>query len=89
MARIDVSRPNFLAPHDLPPVDHPIPHGIPLVAEPLCEVPLGEAILREGTASSSSLEQEIDKFRFEEEETVLISEAEEETDEQSCVQTPA
>ena len=75
-------------PYDLPPVDHPIPQGIPLAAEPLREVPLGEAILREGTASSSSLEQEIDKFRFEK-ETVLISEAEEGADEQSCVQTPA
>ena len=80
MACIDVSRPNFLANYDLPPVNHPIPQGIPLVAEPLREVPLREAILREGTASSSSLEQEIDKFRFEE-ETVLISEAEEEADE--------
>ena len=88
LARIDVSRPNFLANYDLPPVDHPIPQRIPLAAEPLREVPLGEAILREGTASSSSLEQEIDKFRFEE-ETVLISEAEEGADEQSCVQTPA
>ena len=88
LARIDVSRPNFLANYDLPPVDHPIPQGIPLAAEPLHEVPLGEAILQEGTASSSSLEQEIDKFRFEE-ETVLISEAEEGADEQSCVQTPA
>ena len=56
LARIDMSRPNFLANYDLPPVDHPIPQGIPLVAEPLREVPLGEAILREGTASSSSLE---------------------------------
>ena len=25
LARIDVSRPNFLALYDLPPVDHPIP----------------------------------------------------------------
>ena len=25
LARIDVSRPNFLADYDLPPVDHPIP----------------------------------------------------------------
>ena len=25
LARIDVSWPHFLAPHDLPPVDHPIP----------------------------------------------------------------
>ena len=55
-----------------------------LVAQPLREVPLGEAILREGTASSSSLEQEIDKFRFEE-ETVLVSEAEEGAGEHSCV----
>ena len=84
MARIDVSRPNFLAPYDLPPINHPIPQGIPLVAQPLREVPLGEAILREGTASSSSLEQEIDKFRFEE-ETVLVSEAEEGAGEHSCV----
>ena len=88
MARIDVSRPNFLANYDLPPVDHPIPQGIPLTAEPLREVPLGEAILQEGTASSSSLKLEIDKFRFEE-ETVLISEAEEGANEQSYVHTPA
>ena len=88
LARIDVSRPNFLANHDLPPVDHPIPQGVPLAAESLREVALGEAILRERTASSSSLELEIDKFRFEE-ETVLISEAEERADEQSGVHPPA
>ena len=35
LARIDVSRPGFLAPHDLPPIDHPIPQGIPLLAQPL------------------------------------------------------
>ena len=87
LTRIDVSRPNFLAPYDLPPVDHPIPQGIPIIAQPLQEVPLGEAILREGTTSSSSLEQEIDTFRFE--ETILVSEAEERADEHSCVQTPA
>ena len=88
LARINVSRPDFLAPYDLPPVDHPIPQGIPLVAQPLQQVPLGEAIFREGTASSSSLEQEIDRFQFEE-ETILVSEAEEGVDEHSCVQTPA
>ena len=32
LTRIDVSQPHFLAPHDLPPVDHPIPQGVPLVA---------------------------------------------------------
>ena len=87
LARIDVSQPNFLAPYDLPPVDHPFPQGIPLVAQPLQQVPLGEAIIGEGTASSSSLEQEIDRFKFEE-ETILISEAEEGADEHLCVQTP-
>ena len=84
LACIDVSRPDFLALYDLPPVDHLIPQGIPLVAQPLQEVPLGKAIIREKTASSSSLEQEIDRFQFEE-ETILVSEAEEGADEHSCV----
>ena len=68
LVRIDVSQPHFLAPHDLLPVDHPIPQGIPLAAQPLQQVPLGQAVAEEGTASSSSLEEEIDKFQFEEEE---------------------
>ena len=93
LAYIDVSRPHFLAPHNLPPVDHPIPQGIPLAAQPFQQVPLGQAVAEEGTASSSSLEEEIDKFQFEEEETqveaIVISEAKEEIDEYSCVQTPA
>ena len=57
LARIDVSQPHFLALHNLPPVDHPIPQGIPLVAQPLQQMPLGQAIAEEGTASSSSLEE--------------------------------
>ena len=64
LSRIDVSQPGFLAPHDLPPVDHPIPQGIPFAAEPLQQVPLGQAIVEEGAASSSSLEKEIDRFQF-------------------------
>ena len=56
-------------------------------------MPLGQAVAEEETASSSSLEEEIDKFQFEEEETqveaIVISEAKKETDEYSCVQTPA
>ena len=88
LARIDVSRPSFLAPHDLPPVDHPIPQGIPLAAQPLQQLPLGQAIIGEGAASSYSLEHEIDRFKFEE-EAILISEAEEGADEYSCVQTLA
>ena len=41
LARIDVSRPNFLALYDLPPVDHPIPQGVPLAVHPIQQVPLG------------------------------------------------
>ena len=56
-------------------------------------MPLGQAVVEKRTASSFLLEEEIDKFRFEEEEmqveAIVISEAEEETDEYSCVQTPA
>ena len=88
MTRIDVSGPGFSAPHDLPPVDHPILQGIPFAAQPLQQVPLGQAIVKERTASSSSFEEEIDRFRFEE-EAIVILEAEEEADEYSCVQTPA
>ena len=84
-----MSWPHFLTPYDLPPVDHPIPQGIPLVVQPLQQVPLGQAVAEEGTASLSSLKEEIDKFQFEEEETqveaIIISEAKEETDEYSCV----
>ena len=88
LARIDVSRPGFLSLHDLPPVDHPILQGILFVAQPLQQVPLGQAIVEEGAASFSSLEEEIDKFQFEE-EAIVISEAEKEVDEYPCVQTPA
>ena len=88
LARIDVSRPGFLALHDLPPLNHPIPQGIPFAAQPLQQVPLGQAIIREGATSSSSLEEEIDRFQFEE-EAIVISEAEKGADEYSCVQTPA
>ena len=94
LARIDVSRPNFLAPYDLLPVDHPIQQGVPLAAQPIQQVPLGQAVAEERIASSSSLEEEIDQFQFEEEETqraeaIVISEAEEEINEYSCIRTPA
>ena len=55
LARIDVSRPGFLAPYDLPSIDHPIPQGIHFAIQPLQQVPLGQAIIEEGAASSSSL----------------------------------
>ena len=88
LACIEVSRPGFLAPHELPPVDHPILQGIPFAAQPLQQVPLGQAIVEEGAAYSSSLQEEIDRFQFED-EAIVISEAEEEADEYSCIQTPA
>ena len=83
-----------MAPYDLPPVDYPIPQGIPLAAPPIQQVPLGVVVAEERVAYSSSLEEEIDKFQFEEEETqgaeaIFITEAKEETDEYSCVQAPA
>ena len=62
LARIDVSRPHFLALHDLLLVDHPIPQGIPLAAQPIQQVPLRQVVAEEGITSSSSLEEEIDKF---------------------------
>ena len=83
-----MSRPGFLAPHDLPPVDHPILQGILLAAQPLQQVPLAQAVAEEGATYSSSLEEEVDKFRFEE-EAIIISEAKEEADEYSCIRTPA
>ena len=88
LAHIDVSQLGFLAPYDLPPVDHPIPQGIPFAIQPLQQIPLGQAIVEEGVASSSFLEQEIDRFQFNE-EAIVISEAEEGVNEYSCVQTPA
>ena len=52
-------------------------------------MPFGQAVAEEGVTSSSSLEEEIDKFQFEEEtqgvEAIVISEAEEEIDEYSCI----
>ena len=59
LARIDVSQPHFLAPHDLPPIDHPIPQGISLVAQPIQQVPLGQAVTEEGITSSSSIKEGI------------------------------
>ena len=59
-----------------------------MATQPLQQVPLAQAVAEEGAASSSSLEEEINKFRFEE-EAIIISEVEEEANEYSCVQTPA
>ena len=84
MARIDVFVPGFLAQRDLPPVVLPLQQVLPEAA----------AAAREEIASSRlSLEEEIDKFHFEEKETqgaqiVHISDAEDEPDRHSGVRTP-
>ena len=60
LAWIDVSRPNFLAQEDLPPVVLPLQLVLPEAAAPPEE---------EIASSSLSLKEEIEKFHFEEEET--------------------
>ena len=70
---INVSKLDFLARDDLPPVVLPIRQNLPSLAIPLQQVPLkvaAAAAAREEIASSRlSLEDEIDRFHFEEEET--------------------
>ena len=66
MARIDVSKPRFLARRDLPLVpspvlQNPLPVALPLLQDPFDAV----AIPAEGVALSRlSLEEEIGKFHF-------------------------
>ena len=95
MARIDVSKPGFLARRDLPPIpllvlQKPLP-----IAPPLPQAsPDGAVIPVEEVASSLlSLEEEIDKFHFKEEQSlkaplICISDAEGESDRSSGVYNP-
>ena len=57
MVRIDVSKPGFLAPRDLPPVQRPIQHVLQGVAAPREEI----------YSTHSSFEAEINQFHFNEE----------------------
>ena len=84
MVRIDVSKLGFLARRDLPPAALPLPQILP-----------GAAIIPEEEIASSrlSLEEEIDKFYFEEENNpraplINILNAEGESDRNSGVHTP-
>ena len=81
--RIDVSKPDFLAQEDLPPIRLPVQQIPPPLIIPLQQVPLeAPAAAEEEIASSRlSLEEEIDQFRFVEdigpfEKTVDISNSE-------------
>ena len=68
--RIDVSRPDFLARDNLPPVRLPIHQILPLLVIPLQQVPLEATVVAEKEIASSwlSLEEEIDQFLFVEDE---------------------
>ena len=64
--RIDVSKPDFLAWDDLPPVRLPIQQIPPPLIIPLQQVPLEAPVAAEEEIASFwlSLEEEIDQFRF-------------------------
>ena len=71
LARIDISKPDFLARDDLPPVVLPIWQNPTLFAVPLQQVPPQVAAIEEEIASSRlSFKVEIDKFCFDKEEGV-------------------
>ena len=79
-----MSIPNFLAQEDLPPIILPLQRVLPEATAALRE---------EITFSRLSFEEEIDKFRFEEEETqgaqmVHISDTKDEPDRHSGVYAP-
>ena len=91
LARIDISKPNFLARDNLPPVVLPLRQNLPLVVQPFQQVLLEATTVGEEIApSNSSLGEEINKFRFEEEETqgvqvIPVSNAEDKPDRHSNV----
>ena len=64
--RIDVSKPDFLAREDLPPIRLPVQQIPPPLIIPLQQVPLEASAAAEEEIASSrlSLEEEIDQFRF-------------------------
>ena len=94
LARIDVSKPRFLARRDLPSVALPIPQNLPPATQPPPQnLPKAAAFPKEEIASSRlSLKEEIDKFRFEENNPraplVNLSDTEGESNRNSGVKPP-
>ena len=95
LARIDVSKLGFLARRDLPPVALPIPQNLPLTAPSLPQnLPEVVAFPEKEIASSHlSLEEEIEKFHFEDENNpraplIDISDTEGKSNRNSGVRTP-
>ena len=64
--RIDVSKPDFLAREDIPPVRLPVQQIPPPLIIPLQQVPLEVpvAVEKEIASSRLSLDEEINQFRF-------------------------
>ena len=64
--RIDVSKPDFLAREDLPPIRLPVQQIPPPLIIPLQQVPLDVLVAAKEEIASSrlSLEEKIDEFRF-------------------------
>ena len=94
LAQIDVSKLGFLARKDLPPIVLPVAQNLPPIELPLPQIlPEAAAIPKEEIVFSRlSLEEEIDKFHFEEENNlraplINISDAEGESDRNSSVHT--
>ena len=95
LAWIDVSKPGFLARKDLPPVTLPVPQNLPPAAHPPPQDhPKVATFIEEEIASSRlSLEEEIDKFYFEEKKNpkaplINLSDAEGKLDRNSGIRTP-
>ena len=95
LAWIDVSKPGFLAWRDLPPVPRPVlQNPLPVALSIPQATPDVAVILVEGFASSRlSLEEEIDKFYFEEEKSsraplICISDIEGESNRSSGIHNP-
>ena len=94
LARIDVSKPRFLARRDLPPVVLPIPQNLPPVTQPPPQNLLKVTTFPKDEIASShlSLEEEIDEFCFEENNPkaplINLSDAKGESDRNFDVRTP-
>jgi len=95
LAQIDISKPGFLAWRDLPPVFLLIPQNLPPTSLPLPQILPEVAIIpkKEIASSRLSLEEEIDKFNFEEENNpraplINILDIESESDNNFGVRTP-
>ena len=95
LALIDVSKPGLLAWRDLPPITLLVPQIFPQVALLFPEALRNAAAIPvvEVASSRLSLEEEINKFHFEEEKSpkaplINISDAEGESDRNSGIHTP-